>query len=74
MSTSLYWKPVVDDWITLDDQLKFILREQFGYGPNKLDDSHLSFLNGLKAAKIKGAYDLMQAIDKYGEVIIQERG
>ncbi len=70
MSANLCWRPVQRSYETLPDDLKFILRDRCGltsarrgYGGNDLE-----FLRGLDAAGIKGAAELIEAIEKYGEI------
>lgn len=73
MGCSLYWRPVAKSQRggfrgTVRDEL---IRR---YGDNgTLDHDALEFLLGLAAAKLEGAQELIDAIEKHGEIqIFQE--
>jgi len=78
MSTNLHWRPLNADQ-TLDakpDRLKLILREKFGFSsprePLRVDESLIVFLEGLDAAGVHGAKNLIKLIRKYGEIELYE--
>lgn len=74
MSSTLYWVPVVQTGKSLPDELKYALRKKFGgYICNtRLLSGHIEYLNGLRDAGTKGAQELIDAIEKHGEIEISE--
>lgn len=75
MSTHLEWIPenkrgkILD----IDRGLKFALQEEYGYPVRvTLGVCDIGFLRGLKAAKVKGAEVLIDAIEKYEAVKVWE--
>lgn len=73
MSVNLYWKPVIDEANDLPTGLKWILEKRFGIlGTTGITLSYqnIEYLNGLVDADVKGAKDLIDAIEQYNEVII----
>lgn len=81
MSSSLHWRPVVEDGRYLGDGLKFILRERFGGGMfgewQHLDRSDLDFLQGVAAAAGnreigEEAKKLIALIEKHGAIEVRE--
>lgn len=71
MSTSLYWKPVLDNKETLPDALKFIVREHYRL-PCVVNQTDTGFFRGLAAANIKGAKEVLELIKKHGEIELSE--
>ena len=72
MSSTLVWRPIVVPKSNyLDDQLKFILRHHYSL-PYKFSCDDLGFLRGLRAASVKGAKDLIEAIEKHESVEVKE--
>lgn len=72
MSQSLYWKPVIKQRSNdLDDQLKFILRDKNKI-PADFGFADLQYLEGLRDAGIRGAEDLIEAINKHEVVRVFE--
>jgi hypothetical protein len=71
MSSSLNWQPVNKKKNYLDCELKFILQDKFSL-PNIFDHSDVAYLTGLKDAGVKGASDLINEIEKQGEVKVWE--
>lgn len=81
MSSNLYWeqvKPVRGKMFKSDDEtgLKITLREEYGY---PLDTSFtkksIPMLRGLKiGTKYKSVDELIELIEKYGEVRLWEEG
>lgn len=73
MSKSLCWEPILPHkYKTLPDELKFILRDKYSLedGGSKLNSASIPYLEGLKDANIKGADELINAINKYGNISI----
>ena len=75
MSTHIEWIPsnkrgkILD----IDRGLKFALQEEYGWPVKiEMDSTDIGFLRGLKAAKVKGAEVLIEAIEKYGAVKVWE--
>lgn len=65
---NLKWEPVIDNgnYINHDSNLKKNLEKRFGELPIHLDDDSVDYLTGLADAGIKGAYELISAIDDHG--------
>ena len=75
MSTDLYWRPVSKDANILESHLKIVLRNSgitSGIHPVKVGREKIDYLHGLKDAGIEGAEELIEIINKYGEVEIFE--
>ena len=75
MSTNLYWEPVEPHPAnSLPDKLKFVLRETWGW-PVKctLDSSNIGFFRGLAAAGIDGAKEVVELLEKYDAIKLEER-
>lgn len=73
MSSSLEWEPRNRERESLPDELKFVLRKRYGEPVSSIiDDSDLAYLAGLRDAGIEGAEDLIEAINKYGEIHVKE--
>ena len=76
MSQNLYWKPVVpNQGHDLPDALKYKLRDKYDlYGsPSVLGMRDVGYLSGLADCGIEGASELMEAIEKNGEVEVYLR-
>lgn len=76
MSQSLYWKPVVpQEGNDLPDALKFKLRDKYDLdaNPSVLGMRDVGYLSGLADCHIDGASELMEAIEKHGEVEVYLR-
>lgn len=74
MSMNLYWEPQHRDADDLPDSLKFALRKR--YGPcvdTVFTTQDISYLRGLEDAGVKGASDLIEAIEKHDAVRVFER-
>jgi len=73
MSSSLKWR-VRSDWRgQFDTQLKFILREKYGEPVDHIfTDIDLDFLEGLNAAGVKDAKVLIDAINQFKEIEVNE--
>ena len=72
MSMGLYWRPEKNSTGELPDELKRILQKRYG-NPllgYHLDDCDLSYLIGLRDAGVKGAQELINAIEKHGRIQI----
>lgn len=73
MSTNLYWKPAIKTGEGLSDQLKFALRKRYGWPVSAIcDENSIAYLQGLADADVRGAAELIAAIEKHGEVEIFE--
>lgn len=80
MSSTLYWRPEPKDKNNLDDGLKRILGKHFwcqdgslGSSKIKLDIGNREFIKyfeGLKDAGVPDAEKLLEAVEKYGSIII----
>ncbi len=72
MSTNLYWRPnqpVKKYNAGPDAGLKWALEKRYGLGVNiNMTDNHLEYLRGLADADVKGAQDLIDAIEKYDKI------
>lgn len=68
MSEKLYWKPLMNNEKQVGGvDLKDIV--DFEWGPRcTLDSRHIPTLKGLALAKIEGAQDLIDAIEKHEEI------
>lgn len=75
MSTNLYWAPTATIGQHVGDvKLKYILQDKYGYPVNTiLDKNDIAFLDGLDFAGISGAKQLIEAIQKYGTIGVQEQ-
>lgn len=73
MSSTLTWKPKLQqpESRSLPDDLKFILRE-YNLIPNAFTQADIPYLNGLAHAKIDGAKELIELIEKFQQVDVQE--
>lgn len=72
MSMGLYWKPEKNNDKRLPDDLKRALQKRYDTPllDHCLDDSDLSYLEGLRDAGVKGAQELINAIEKHGRIEI----
>ncbi len=71
MSLNLYWRPLAKGQHDLPDALKFILRERFGNGVSfrrVFSATDFDYLRGLTDAKVVGAQDLIEAIERWDQV------
>lgn len=68
MSCTLYWKPVGGGRPVGDAQLRDLLRDEYGEYPCRLTAEALPFLRGLRAAKVDGAADLLNALEKHDTI------
>lgn len=75
LTLSLYWRPLVpQEKKSLPYELKYaISRRWFGHdgslkGSAITDEDSIHYLNGLADANVKGAKELIEAINQYGEV------
>lgn len=68
MSCALVYRPVQTEKSVGDSALREALREEFGDFPFRLTRNDLAFARGLRAAKVDGADDLIQLIERYGEL------
>jgi hypothetical protein len=75
MSSNLYWEPTQRPKKDLPDALKFALRKRAsdGHVEMVMDTNDLQYLYGLRDAGVKGADDLIEAIQKHGEVRVWEQ-
>ncbi len=79
MSSTLYWRPANEHGKELSDEMKFLLRKRWG-DPLKvtLGKSDVNILEGMELAvedkKLKGEIgDLIRAIDKCDQIVLEER-
>ena len=73
MSSSLYWKPISHEAHHVNTELKYILEKRFIAMPAVLNHEHVSYLEGLKDAGVKGADELIEAIEKHEQIEISLR-
>lgn len=77
MSTNLYWEPVRESpgKAVGDVALKAALRNRHTYPVDEVLGlgTEQAFLEGLAAAGVEGAQELLDAIVKYGAVRVVER-
>ena len=77
MSATLCWKPTTQAQGHLPDELKFILRTS-SLLRQKVDgcdsiftaDRWRPYFIGLADAKVEGAQEVLDLLDKYGEIIL----
>lgn len=73
MSSDLTWEPARRKKQSLPTALKFALRKRFGEPVNStLSAGHIDYLMGLAHADVAGATELLEAIQKHGEVVVRE--
>ena len=79
MSSTLYWRPADEHGKALSDDMKFLLRKAFGE-PLKITigQSDKRTLEGMEFAvtdkKLAGELsDLIRALDKCGQIVLEER-
>lgn len=72
MSSTLYWKPVSKDANSLPDSLKSIISKRYGSGKHILNSLDVVYINGLVDGGVKGASELIAAIEKHGEIEVWE--
>lgn len=75
MGTRLYWKPHKRERKLVDNQiqLKDILKRRYGGWVNVvLREDSCRYLQGLADAGVPGAAELIDAIDKYDEIVVEE--
>lgn len=72
MSMGLYWRPERNTSGELPDDLKRALQKRYGTPllDYCLDDCDLSYLAGLRDAGVKGANELIHAIEKHERIQI----
>lgn len=68
MSAKLCWRPKARTRETLPYALQSILREALGESPRTFSNKDIPYLTGLRDAKIEGAQELIDAIEKHEEV------
>jgi len=74
MSSNLGWLPVKPKkWNYLDTGLKWALRKRYDGDVNEvMTESDIPYLEGLRDAGVKDADDLIEAIEKYGQIHVKE--
>lgn len=74
MSSTLTWEPLDRKKHVLSDDLKFAMRRGFSMEPvnTRLSTQDIPFLRGMVAAGISDGEKLIDAIQKYGTIIVQE--
>lgn len=79
MSTNLFWKPapVKPEGTSLPKTLKFAISKKYwdhdgslSGCPILIDRTDYSYFEGLRDAGTEGASEILEAIDKYGEIEI----
>lgn len=73
MGQNLYWRPKSNLRNDLSDALKRVLRDKrelSGAREHTYSQSEISYLRGLVDAGIDGAQELIDAIERHGEVIV----
>lgn len=69
MSCTLYWRPSQGGTAVGGSQLRDAVMSEFRDGA-VLDSGSLPFLRGLAAAKVEGARELIEAIEKHDDIEI----
>ena len=74
MSSTLYWKPIRPrKGKSLSTSLKWIFQKNYGSPVNAvLTEEDLPYLQGLADAQIEDAQKLIDAIEKYGRISLEE--
>lgn len=74
MSTNLYWNPVIPKNRThLDDRLKWILQKKYGSPISiRVDYTNVEYFQGLADAGVDGASDVIEAVESYDVIEIEE--
>jgi len=75
MGSTLKVEPMNRTKKSLPDDLKFILRKKLGGRTvlnHRMDEADIPYLKGLVDCEVKGAFDLIEMIEKYDEVVIDE--
>jgi len=69
MSGSLVWEPAERKKRSLPRALKWALQKRYGGDPNVvMGEGHRDYLRGLIDGGVEGAQELLDAIDKHGDV------
>ena len=74
MSSTLCWEPKHRETKTLPNALKYVLQKKEGLDGViniTMGESDLGYLQGLKDAGIEGAEELITAIEKHNQVLVQ---
>jgi len=74
MSSTLYWEPVNREQKDIPDALKYVLQKREG-GTVRTTMGHndILYLRGLMDAGVKGAEELIEAIEKHDQVFVHEQ-
>lgn len=74
MSSTLHWKPADTQGNVLDDELKFALRKAFSDPVDVVlsRQSHILLIEGMRCAGVKGATQLLVALNKHNNVHVKE--
>jgi hypothetical protein len=73
MSCTLYWEPAKREKKELPDALKYVLQRRYGGTVHTtVSERDLGYLNGLRDANVKGAQELIDAINEHGDVVVHE--
>jgi len=68
MSCSLYWKPIIENSFRVGDHiLRNAIENRYSL-PTVIGFSAKNYLEGLRDAGVNGAEDLLEAIEKHGEI------
>ena len=73
MSSTLIWEPLNRKKKDLPDEIKYILRKKYGEPINiVLRENDIGYLQGIKDAGVLSIEILINAIEKYQEILVQE--
>lgn len=75
MSSNLYWEPAERKKYNAgtDQALKWVLQKRYGYPVHiTMTTNDIPYLQGLADAKINGAQELIEAIEKYSDIELFE--
>ena len=74
MSSNLEWEPTTRKTGTLSTALKFVLRKRFGEPIKRaiLGEADQDYLTALSHAGVEGVNVLIEAIEKHGEIELNE--
>lgn len=70
MGVNLYWRPINKGKV-LPSRLKMILQNTENRFPLRVDGQSYDYFLGLKDAGIDGAEEVLDLIDKYGEIMLE---
>ena len=74
MSSTLVWEPTHRKKHDLSDELKLTLRKRYDETiATNMDEHDIPYLEGLRDAGVEDADKLIEAIKKYGSIMVREQ-